>query len=382
MDNTTLFRRSSEILAALIVVVSTIVFLSTNTQQAGVTAHLTPITRLEAQQLYNTMAADYSADQKQEENVFSYNNPFPDTYPVENNTSEYTLDTPDAGAGTGETIPEALPALPVQVSEPVYQYVQVNELNLRSGPGSETEKLGTLLKGIRVQVLEQYGEWTKVMTPEDKEVYVFTEYIADTKPPVYNYVNVNLLNVRMGPGSDTEKLAAIERGSRIQVLEQQGEWIKVIAKDNLKGFVYAPYVVASESLVSRASTAQAYDAGTASSIIEYAKQFVGVPYVYGGESPKGFDCSGFTQYVYNKFKIALPRSADEYAGIGTKVSRTDLKPGDILLFDRYNNNRLGHVGIYLGGDQFIHASSSLKKVVIMSLSKYNGNYLGARRVIK
>jgi cell wall-associated NlpC family hydrolase len=295
---------------------------------------------------------------------------------VSETPTDYNLSTP-LPETKGESVVE-----PAEIPDPVYNYVQVNLLNLRSGPSSDTELLGTLPQGTRVQVLESHGEWLKVLTPEKKEVYVFAEYVADTKPPVYNYVNVNLLNVRSGPGSDHNIVTTIPRGTRVQVLEQQGEWMKVIVKDNMEAFVYAPYLVASQNLVARAESAQPYNQSLASQITEYAKQFVGVPYVYGGSSPKGFDCSGFTKYVYSKFKISLPRSAEAYSGVGTKVSRTDLKPGDILLFDRYNNGRLGHVGIYLGNDQFIHASSSKKKVVIMRLSEYRAKYLGARRVIK
>lgn len=266
---------------------------------------------------------------------------------------------------------------------PVYKYISADKLNVRSGPSAETEKLATLTKGARVQVLEAQGEWTKIITAGNIAGYALTEYMVGSLPPVYKYISADKLNVRSGPSAETEKLATLSYGDRVQVFEQEGDWIRVITKDNVKGYVLSAYVVSEVNPASRsASAGQAYNADLAASVLEYAKQFVGVKYVYGGSTPKGFDCSGFTKYVFQKFKIDLPRSSEDYYGVGTKVSRTDMKPGDVLLFDVYDNNRLGHVGIYMGKDQFIHASTSKGKVVIATLSKYSGNLLGIRRVIK
>lgn len=266
---------------------------------------------------------------------------------------------------------------------PVYKYVASDSLNVRSGASSETEKLGTLAKGARVQVLEKNDEWIEIITTESVKGYVWAEYVSDEAPVVYNYVNLSALNVRKGPGSDTKKLTELKSGDRVQLLENQGDWSRIKTKDNVEGYVYSKYVVKNHKQVSRSESGSAsYDGDLASQVMEYAKSFLGVKYVYGGESPKGFDCSGFTQYVYGHFKIKLPRSAAEYEDAGTKISRNDLKPGDIILFDRYDDWRLGHVGIYLGNDYFIHASSSKGKVVTNTLTKYGGNILGLRRVLK
>lgn len=380
MENATIIRRCSEILAALIIVFMTVVFMYTNTRHSEISAYLSASSEKMRDNIDDEIESS-SLDLASETNASE-----PDKSLSNKSYFEKTENTVfETYADISEPLPETRDESAVEPAvkpDPVYKYVQVNLLNLRSGPGSDTEKLGTLPSGTRVQMLELHGEWMKVLTPDNKEVYVFAEYVSDTKPPVYNYVNVNLLNVRSGPGSDYDIITTIPRGTRVQVIEQQGEWLKAIIKDGLEAFVYAPYMVARQDLVTRAASTQSYNQDLASQIIEYAKQFVGVPYVYGGSSPKGFDCSGFTKYVYGKFNISLPRSAGGYSSVGTKVSRTDLKPGDILLFDRYGNERLGHVGIYLGNDQFIHASSSKKKVVIMRLSGYKAKYLGARRVIK
>lgn len=128
-----------------------------------------------------------------------------------------------------------------------------------------------------------------------------------------------------------------------------------------------------------------YDGYIVRMVVDYAKEFVGVKYVYGGTSPQGFDCSGFIGYVYKNFGVKLARSAQNMYSNGKNVQRTALKAGDILFFDASTRNRAGavdHVGIYLGGDTFIHASSSKGSVRIQKLSQYKGLYIGAKRVIQ
>jgi cell wall-associated NlpC family hydrolase len=114
--------------------------------------------------------------------------------------------------------------------------------------------------------------------------------------------------------------------------------------------------------------------------VAYAMKFLGVRYVYGANGPNAFDCSGFTCYVYRKFGINLPRKAVSQRSVGVAVSKNNLAPGDILCF-----GNPGHVGIYIGNGQFIHASSgSRMRVVIDNLSSkhYQKRYVCARRVLK
>ncbi len=273
---------------------------------------------------------------------------------------------------------------------PVYKFVSVDELNLRKGASSDAERLDTLKKGTRIQVIEVSDKWLSVQTSDDIKGYVFAECVTDQAPVVYKYINYSALNLRKGPDYETDKLAMLKAGDKVQFLETKGEWSRIKTSGNVEGYVQTKYVVNSQKLVSRAETPaetppQPHNSDLASEVLEYAQQFVGVKYVYGGKSPKGFDCSGFTQYVFEHFDIQVPRSAAEYDGIGTKISRSDIKPGDLVLLDRYWNNELGHVGIYIGNDKIIHASSRKGKIVIASLSeytKYSGALMGIRRVIK
>lgn len=136
-----------------------------------------------------------------------------------------------------------------------------------------------------------------------------------------------------------------------------------------------------KTTVSRGTTTKTAAASSkASAVIATAKSYMGVPYVWGGESPSGFDCSGFTQYVLKKNGVSIPRVTADQFGAGVSVSKSNLRVGDLVFFTTYKQGP-SHVGFYMGGGQFIHASSS-KGVTISSLnsSYYSDRYVGARRV--
>jgi len=119
---------------------------------------------------------------------------------------------------------------------------------------------------------------------------------------------------------------------------------------------------------------------TAYSVIEFAEQFLGTPYSWAGMSPRGFDCSGFTTYVYGQFGVNLSHSADMQFGQGYAV--TELAVGDLVFYATYSRGP-SHVGIYMGDGNFIHSSSGAGYVTItpMSSAYYSARYLGARRVL-
>jgi cell wall-associated NlpC family hydrolase len=114
-------------------------------------------------------------------------------------------------------------------------------------------------------------------------------------------------------------------------------------------------------------------------VVRFARHLLGVPYAYGGTSPRsGFDCSGFTRFVYAHFGITLPHYSGAQFSMGRRVSRQGLRPGDLLFFDG-----LGHVGMYIGAGRFIHAPHSGTTVSIDRLNGwYSGRYDGARRFLR
>jgi murein DD-endopeptidase / murein LD-carboxypeptidase len=122
--------------------------------------------------------------------------------------------------------------------------------------------------------------------------------------------------------------------------------------------------------------------GDADKVVEYAKRFLGVKYVFGGTSTSGFDCSGFTMYAYKSANVNLPHMASSQANLGVAVSKDELIPGDLVYFETYKSG-ISHVGIYIGGGKFIHASSGKGYVTINNLSDdyYTSRYRGATRII-
>ena len=118
-----------------------------------------------------------------------------------------------------------------------------------------------------------------------------------------------------------------------------------------------------------------------SAIIATSKQYLGVHYVFGGTTPSGFDCSGFVQYVFAKNGISLPRVSRDQFKVGTSISYSNLKAGDLVFFSLAKNGVVDHEGIYVGNGQFINASSS-KGVTIYTLGSYwQSAYIGAKRVL-
>ncbi|MEA4901199.1 MAG: C40 family peptidase [Desulfitobacterium sp.] len=116
-----------------------------------------------------------------------------------------------------------------------------------------------------------------------------------------------------------------------------------------------------------------------SKLVSNAMSLIGVPYVFGGTSRSGFDCSGYTQYVFQGSGVSLPRTSYAQYGVGSAVSRDELQPGDLVFFSTYDKGA-SHVGIYIGGGSFVHASNSGVRTTSLSDSYYASRYVGARRV--
>lgn len=218
----------------------------------------------------------------------------------------------------------------------------------------------------------------EVQAAEIQEAVVLTE-VQETVPqePVQQgTVTVNILNVRSGPSTDTEILGKLSFGSTINIKTLSNGWYE-IEYNSATAYVFAEYV----KIIDKSAEASA----SGNSVVEYAKQFIGTPYVSGGSSPSGFDCSGFVKYVMANFGIDMPRTSTDQYSIGVRVDKSELMPGDLVFF-KYSSTsyRLNHVGIYVGDGYFIHSPIPGQTVKLDTLSSgyFSTYYFGATRVIK
>ena len=212
------------------------------------------------------------------------------------------------------------------------------------------------------------------------------------------FVNATTVNVRKEANTSSEIVTSLPLNTAVDVIAEADGWsqVKVSGKE---GYISSSLLSTTKQEVTSRSTttsrknttttakettttqkqtettSQVPASGKGDSVVAYAKQFIGTKYTYGGSSPStGFDCSGFTSYVYKNFGVSLPRTSGGQASCGTAVSKSNLAVGDLIIYS-------GHVAIYVGGGQVIHAPRPGKTVCIVPLNQAAGTYLGARRVI-
>jgi cell wall-associated NlpC family hydrolase len=260
-------------------------------------------------------------------------------------------------------------------------------LRLRETPSTSASILTTLDKGVAVAILDDADNaaegWMKIAY-NGKIGYVSSDFMLIDQDNIfesYGRVNADSVNVRSAASTDGEILASLSNGTIVTVTGLVNGWYSVTCQYGTEGYIRSDFVDLTASAT--ASTA-------GSSIVDYAKQFLGTRYVYGGASPSGFDCSGFTMYVYKQARgISLPHSATSQwqSGIGTKVtSISDLQVGDLVYFNdpsRSQGKACSHAGIYIGNGQIIHSSSSRSGGVIISdltSGYYNTYFVGGLHI--
>ena len=209
------------------------------------------------------------------------------------------------------------------------------------------------------------------------------------------YVNASTVNVRKEPNTSSEIVTNATMNTEVVVQSEEGGWSKVTVNGR-DGYIATNLLSATRQTTSRSSTTrrsttstqtQDTTASTTSSasssgaaVVAKAKSYIGYKYVYGGSSPStGFDCSGFTSYIYKQFGVSLNRTAAGQYSNGTAVSRANLQPGDLVMFGKSGIN---HVGIYIGGGMIVHAENKTTGVTTDTINSgyYNNNYVGARRI--
>lgn len=265
-------------------------------------------------------------------------------------------------------------------------------LRLRSDANTSSSVLTKLPHGSQVDVLDgQANDGWYHVSYKGMEGYVSADYLivaedgaepvapADVSSPsdqvadaMYIKVLQGPLNIRTGPSTDYDRVGQLSAGRTAKVLDVLDGWYQIES-----GYVCGDYV-------KEVDADEVQNAGKGQEIVDYALQFLGYRYVYGGSSPNGFDCSGFTSYIYKQFGYSLNRTASDQLSNGVAVSRGELQPGDLVMFKKGGSSRpASHVGIYIGNNQFVHASTSKVGVIIsrMSDAYYTTGFVGGRRVV-
>ena len=283
-------------------------------------------------------------------------------------------------------------------------FVAASSLRLRSEPNNTSKTLGYASSDEVVVILSKSGAWYHV-NYNKKTGYMHENYLDyfTREDAELGYGNVNGSDVRLrsGPSTGSSTLTKLAKNSKVYIIGINNQWFKVIYDDYI-GYIRSDYVDLTEIPYENKSSdnpplffRRGESTGTApspealkeqssvkaSQIISTAKKYIGVPYLWGGTSTKGFDCSGYVQYVFRAHGITLPRTSKEQYKVGFAVSKSNLKPGDLVFFNT-SGSGVSHLGIYLGNNEFIHASSS-KGVTISSLSNsyWSARYIGARRIL-
>ena len=276
-------------------------------------------------------------------------------------------------------------------------FVNASGLNLRQQPSTDSPILATANSGECVVVLSQDNGWCRV-SYNLQEGYMLSSYLSvstvENAELGYGIVNGSGVNLRSGPSTSHTKIGTVSNGDRLYIIGLNNGWYKVLTGSG-SCYIRSDYLSLSEipyenhassnspqyfrqgkaiapvpgsAAASQTAPVQTVSDATGAQILSKATEYLGTPYVYGGASPSGFDCSGFVYYVYGTFGISVGRTPAEQYNAGTVVDKASLQPGDIVLFAGTAGSGISHAGIYAGNGQFIHSPNSRSTVSYSDLT--------------
>jgi uncharacterized protein YgiM (DUF1202 family) len=254
-----------------------------------------------------------------------------------------------------------------------------DQVNLRAEPSTNAKVLQKLPKGARFVRLGESSKFYRVISPtKGYEGWVSKDLCTVSQPELPRYkVAADEVNFRKTPNVDADIIGQLGQGAEVKTLGRDEKW-SLVSYNGKQGWIYSEYLVPAKQYYNDAPR------GIGEKLVSRGMDLRGVRYTWGGESPSGFDCSGFVYYLlHDQFGMKnLPRRASEqYYQMGTPVDKEDLRPGDLVFFTTYKKGP-SHVGVYIGDGNFVHASSAGGMVRVSSLSEhyYKTRLIGARRI--
>ncbi len=269
----------------------------------------------------------------------------------------------------------ALPSLAANVGA---AEVTASSLNFRDQPSMSGNIVGYATAGEKVLVLDDLDNgWCRVMY-NGAEGYMASKYLkllGETAMKLgAGKVTGDGVRFRSQASYTCSTLTYLNKGYTVDVIGVSGEWYKAVY-NGATGYIHSDYVTLA---------AKTDPASLREQLVATAKKYAGVKYVWGGSSPStGFDCSGYVNYVYASCGLSVKRTSSLLYAESAKISKAELQPGDLVFFASPSGWYVSHVGIYIGGGQFIHASSGAGCVTVSTLSGayYSSYFYGAGRVI-
>lgn len=264
-----------------------------------------------------------------------------------------------------------------------------NNLNIRKEADTASKLVGKLPKNAACEIIDEENGWAHIVSGE-VEGYVSSEYlltgmdaVSKARELVFNQAKVtcDALKVREEASTESDVVMTVAKGEKLEVIEEIEGWVKVEV-DGQELYVSAEYVEVSEELDTALTITEVlYGEGVSDirvELCEFAKQYVGNPYVWGGTSlTKGADCSGFVLAVFKEYGISLPHYSVAQSKEGTAIDVSEVLPGDLIFYS--NGSTINHVAIYIGNGQVVHASSPKTGIKI---SNYNYRTpVKARRIL-
>lgn len=263
-----------------------------------------------------------------------------------------------------------------------------NGLRLRAKPNTGAEIVANASYGDHVVIIRKVDDW--YLVDYNLQVgYMSADYIEvkerENVELGYGVVEDAVVNMRSKPSSDGDLVAQLSRGASAYIIGFNCGWYKV-QYNGETGYIRSDLLALSNAPANnnQSSVGQAPVVLTVGEqIANYSKKFLNVPYVWGGTTPNGFDCSGYTKYVFKQMGYSLKRTAAQQLDNGTPVTRSNLKIGDLVFFaNTYSTAAAAsHVGIYIGNNEFIHAAAGGVKITDMDNDYYASRYVGARRIV-